>query len=282
MNLPATSALVPTDIDASPEDVLATLREGELDIEGRLVDASNVALRVWVASAQAEGSTDPIAAVYKPIRGEQPLWDFPDDSLAAREAAAFIVSQAGGWDLVPPTVLREGPLGAGSLQLWVGPLDARPDHELLRVDHGSEVPEGYVPIWSVLDERDRAQIVSHATIPALRDLAVLDVVLNNADRKASAIIVDEGRMWAIDQGLCFHAQPKLRTCLWGFADEAIDDENLERLELLAGFLREDNPLEGLLTGREMLALQSRCARLLREQNYPKVPEGRTPLPWPLW
>lgn len=275
------SVPVPTDTDASDEAVLAILREGELEIEGRLVDASNVALRVWVGGVASEGQ-DRVAAVYKPIRGEQPLWDFPDDSLAAREAAAFLVSQAGGWDLVPPTVLREGPLGAGSLQLWVGPLDERPDHELLRVDRGSDVPDGYVPIWSVLDDRDRSQIVSHATIPALRDLAVLDVVLNNADRKASAIIVDEGRVWAIDQGLCFHSAPKLRTCLWGFAGEPLGDDNLERLECLSTFLRADNPLDALLTATELVALRSRCARLLREQNYPKVPQGRTPLPWPLW
>jgi len=271
---------VPTDIDASRGDVLAALREGELDIEGRLVDASNVALRVWV-EGRDPGSQ--IAAVYKPIRGESPLWDFPDDSLAAREAAAFLVSQAGGWDLVPPTVLRDGPLGAGSLQLWVGPLDERPDHELLRVDSGSQAPRGYVPIWSVLDNRDRPQIVSHSDVQALRDLAVLDTVLNNADRKASAIIVDdEGRVWAIDQGLCFHHSPKLRTCLWGFAEEPLDAGNLARLERLAKFLTEANPLDALLTSAELTALASRCRRLLRDETYPKVPEGRTPLPWPLW
>nr|WP_179480770.1 SCO1664 family protein [Allobranchiibius huperziae] len=270
------SAPVPTATDASSDDILAILGEGELEIEGRLVDASNVALRVWA------GIDDPIAAVYKPIRGERPLWDFPDDSLAAREVAAFTVSDVGGWDLVPPTVLREGPLGAGSVQQWVGPLDERPDHELLRVDRGSDVPEGYVPIWSVLDDYDRSQIVSHSTTQALRDLAVLDAVMNNADRKASAIIVDEGRVWAIDQGLCFNSAPKLRTCLWGFAGDPIDQENLLRLERLATFLREDKPLEGLLTEVELEALRSRCARLLREETYPKVPEGRTPLPWPLW
>lgn len=274
------SVPVPTDIDANREDVLATLREGELDIEGRLVDASNVALRVW---ARSNESDEAIAAVYKPIRGESPLWDFPDDSLATREAAAFLVSQAGGWDLVPPTVLRDGPLGAGSLQLWVGPLDERPDHELLRVDPGSQAPDGYVEVLSVFDQRDRPQVVSHADVQALRDLAVLDTVLNNADRKASAIIVDEDeRVWAIDQGLCFHSAPKLRTCLWGFAEDPVDAKNLERLERLAKFLSGQHLLDGLLTAPELFALKARCDRLLREEVYPKVPEGRTPLPWPLW
>lgn len=269
---------MPTAIDASSPDVRTVLREGELEIEGRLVDASNVALRVWVGDGE-----NPIPAVYKPIRGERPLWDFPEDSLAAREAAAFVVSHAGGWDLIPPTVLRDGPLGVGSVQRWVGPLDERPDHELLRVDRGVTVPDGYVPIWSVMDEYDRAQVVSHARIPALQDLAVLDAVLNNADRKASAIIVDdEGRVWAIDQGLCFHHEPKLRTCLWGFAEEPLSEQNLERLQRLAEFLHADESLASLLTAQEVRALRLRCDRLIRNQQYPKVPEGRTPLPWPLW
>ncbi len=248
-----------------------------MQIEGRLVDASNVALRVWV------GDTDPIAAVYKPVRGERPLWDFPDDSLAAREESAYLVSEAGGWGLVPPTVLRDGPLGPGSLQQWVGPLDERPDHDLLRIDPGEEAPDGYVAIWEVLDERHREQVVSHAAIPELRNLAVLDAVLNNADRKASAIIVDDdARVWAIDQGLCFHSMPKLRTCLWGFAEDPLDEDNLARLERLATYLRDDTPLERLLTPLELRAVQSRCARLLREGTFPAVPEERTPLPWPLW
>ncbi|MDQ2853174.1 SCO1664 family protein [Dermatophilaceae bacterium Sec6.4] len=269
---------MPTATGASSPDVLAVLREGEVEIEGRLVDASNVAMRVWIGSGE-----DRTPAVYKPIRGEQPLWDFRSDSLAAREVAAFLVSQAGGWDLIPPTVFRDGPLGAGSVQRWVGPLDARPDHELLRVDRGNEPPTGYVAIWSVFDESDRAQVVSHAIIPALQDLAVLDAVLNNADRKASAIIVDEDeRLWAIDQGLCFHEEPKLRTCLWGFAGDPLSTANLARLRRLQEFLREDQQVAALLSVREFTALLARCDQLVSTQQYPEVPEGRTPLPWPLW
>lgn len=269
---------MPTAIDA--ERLQRLLRDAPLEIEGRLVEASNFVLRVWV-----EDDGERIPAVYKPIRGEQPLWDFPEGTLAAREYVAYVIAAAGGWECVPVTALRpDGPMGAGSVQQWVGPLEPVEENDLLRIDPIEAVPAGYLPVLGVHDEHDRPLVVSHAAQDELRDVALLDVVLNNADRKGSALIVDDGHLYAIDHGLTMHAEEKLRTVLWGFAGEELSDAEVRRLETLrdrvAGVLGEQ--LCDVIQGGELEALRERLDELLEARHFPAPPDDRHPLPWPLW
>lgn len=257
------------------------LESGTLEVEGQLVAASNLALRVWMTAG-----SDRIAAVYKPIRGERPLHDFPADTLAGREWAAFRVSDAGGWDVIPPTVLRNGPFGRGSVQQWVGPLDPDPDEvgDVLHVGPIEDMPAGHCPIAELEDELGRDVVVSHSSADVVRSVAALDVLLNNADRKASALINDGPRLWAIDHGLCFHNQNKLRTVLWGFAGDELSDADLVRLDTLLNALESGliEELEQVLDDSEIYALVTRVERLRRSGRMPQVPVGRYPLPWPLW
>lgn len=267
-------------LDPASDPVLRLLADSELDIEGRLLDASNVALRVWVSDADRR-----VAAVYKPIRGERPLWDFPDGSLAGRELAASLVSDATGWNFVPRTVLREGPLGPGTVQQWVGPLEGRDDPEFVRIDPLEQMPEGNVAVLMVRDERDRPLVVSHSDTPRLRSLALFDVLVNNADRKASALLADDRTFWAIDHGLCFHEEDKLRTVFWGFAGQSLREADIVALQrfssaLANGELAQDLAL--VLTDSELHALHRRLDALLAERRMPDVPDDRHPLPWPLW
>jgi uncharacterized repeat protein (TIGR03843 family) len=269
---------VPTAIDA--ERLQRLLIDGPLEVEGRLVEASNFVLRVWV-----EDAGERIAAVYKPIRGEQPLWDFPEGTLASREYAAYLISSAGGWDCVPVTALRpDGPMGAGSVQQWVGPLDPVAENDLLRIDPIAAVPSGYLPVLGVHDEDDQPLVVSHAAHDALRGVALLDVVLNNADRKGSALILEDDHLYAIDHGLTLHAEEKLRTVLWGFAGQELSPAELDRVKAvrdgLAGALGES--LHGVIQQEELVALRDRLDLLLETRQLPAPPDDRHPLPWPLW
>ncbi len=269
---------MPTAIDA--ERLQRLLLDGPLEVEGRLVEASNFVLRVWI-----EDEGERIPAVYKPIRGEQPLWDFPEGTLASREYAAYLISSTGGWDCVPVTALRpDGPMGAGSVQQWVGPLDPVAENDLLRIDPVAAVPSGYLPVLGVHDQDDQPLVVSHAALDALRGVALLDVVLNNADRKASALILDAGHLYAVDHGLTLHAEEKLRTVLWGFAGQDLSPVEVDRIETvrdeLAGPLGEK--LDGVIQQEEVEALQDRVDRLLALRQFPAPPDDRHPLPWPLW
>jgi len=270
---------VPTDTSAERAAVIELLADGEMEVEGRLVEASNVVLRVWLTKGG-----DRIPAVYKPVRGERPLWDFPEDTLACREVGAWLVAQAGGWDVVPPTVLRDGPLGAGSVQQWVGALSDWQDSGLVRLDRPSEVPKDFLVVLSAEDSRGDPLMVSHASSQQVREVALLDVVLNNADRKGSALIVDGDRLWAIDHGLCFHTEDKLRTVLWGFAGETLTHAERGRLEALLAALDGElcARLHVLLDPEEIGALRDRLERLLAVSRFPQAPVDRTPLPWPLW
>jgi uncharacterized repeat protein (TIGR03843 family) len=232
------------------DDALALLRCGEIEVEGRVVDASNATLYCAV-------SADGVAAacVYKPVAGERPLWDFPDGTLAGREVAAFEVSAATGWDIVPPTVLRDGPLGPGMVQLWIDPDE---DVDLLRLIRRHD------------DER-------------LRRVAAFDAVVNNADRKGGHLLPTAGgRLYGVDHGVCFHVEDKLRTVLWQWAAQRIpldDVAVLERLDAdLGGTL--GTRLGDLLTPREVRATQLRLRRLLRSGLFPE-PGGEWPaVPWP--
>ncbi|MGY1733143.1 SCO1664 family protein [Geodermatophilus sp. SYSU D01045] len=234
---------------ATAAEARALLREGEIDVEGRMLDASNVTLFGTVRTGTLEAE-----CVYKPVAGERPLWDFPDGTLAGREVSAALVSEATGWDVVPPTVLREGPFGPGMVQLWI---DGDPDVDLaafVRSDH-----------------------------PGLRRMAVFDAVVNNADRKGGHIIpTTSGHVYGVDHGICFSTDPKLRTLLWRWAGRPLPLEALAVLERLADDLRGDlgAALHEHLTRREVRCTQQRVAELLRTQLHPE-PSGDWPaLPWP--
>jgi hypothetical protein len=230
-------------------EALHLLQTGEIDLEGRMLDASNVTLVGTIRSGDVEGE-----CVYKPVAGERPLWDFPDGTLAGREISAFLVSEATGWRVVPPTVLREGPFGPGMVQLWI--------------DGDEDV--------------DLAEFVRRDD-PALRRMAVFDAVVNNADRKGGHIIpMPDGHVYGVDHGICFSIDPKLRTLLWRWAGRPIPLAALEVLERLAEDLRGDlgEQLHEHLTRREVRRTQQRVADLLRSKLHPE-PSGDWPaLPWP--
>ncbi|HWP64084.1 MAG TPA: SCO1664 family protein [Candidatus Binatia bacterium] len=275
-----------------PRALLELIASGELAILGRLVGSSNNAL---LAVARAGGGTqgigeDPgrgaaaasagsnggrgegpgapresteggqgaegfeIPVVYKPIAGERPLWDFPDGTLAHREVAAYLLAEAAGWSIVPPTVFRDGPFGPGMVQLWV---EADP-------------------------AVDRVALVVGAD-PRLRPIALFDVVANNADRKVGHLIpTPAGRILGVDHGICFHAEPKLRTVLWAWRGEPLTADEQDRLadlrDRLLGPLAEE--LEHHLSRGEVMALRRRIERLLRNPCFPDPDPDRPAIPWP--
>ena len=231
--------------------MLALLREGAIEILGLIPYSSNYTFLTRVTKGD-----DVVDAVYKPRRGERPLWDFPDGTLAAREVAAWLVSEA-SWGIVPPTVLRDdAPLGPGSLQLFV-PHD--PDRHY----------------FVVMDDR----------LEDLERFAAFDAVVNNADRKAGHVIEDAtGRLWAVDHGLTFHVEPKLRTVIWAFAEESLTSPLRKTLEELGAALADASGLGGdleeLLSPDESAATLERVEALLIDDRFP-APQGPRPLPWPL-
>ena len=274
MSLPAPS----TQEDVA--HVLDVLTFGEIELEGRLVDASNVALL-----GQLELGDIRTRVIYKPVEGERPLWDFADGTLAAREAAAFVLSAVGGWNLVPPTVIRDGPLGPGSVQLWV---DAAPGgtQGLIDVVARAELLPGWLPVFEAQLADGTAVVVAHADRPELASAAVFDVVINNADRKGSHLVLDQSdSLWGFDHGVSCHSDPKLRTVLWGWAGKPLPETELSRLEALSGWL--GNPLspvsrtiKALLSPSEVDAVSRRIAGLLATGRFPE-PNGRGPaVPWP--
>jgi uncharacterized repeat protein (TIGR03843 family) len=231
------------------DGAMRLLRDGELEIEGRLVDASNATL---FCTASLDGVA--AAVVYKPVQGERPLWDFPDGTLAGRELAAYLVSQATGWDVVPPTVLREGPFGTGMCQLWVDVDESVDLVELARSDH-----------------------------PALRRMAVFDAVVNNADRKGGHLLpTAAGHVHGVDHGVCFSAEDKLRTLLWQWRGRSLPEEALEVLGRvraeLEGPLAEQ--LADHLTRTEVRATIARVDRLLTTARYPLPSQDWPAIPWP--
>jgi uncharacterized repeat protein (TIGR03843 family) len=245
---------------------------------GALADASNLALLV-----RLEDDEGPLA-IYKPIRGERPLWDFPDGSLAAREVAAHLISTTGGWDVVPETVLRDGPRGPGSVQRWVGDPETPPDHvvDLVAPD---AVPQGWLAVLRGEDERGRPVLVVHEDSPVVRAVAAFDAVINNSDRKGSHLVREGDRLRGFDHGVSLHEEPKLRTVLWGFAGQPLPDDDLARITRVGDALADGGSLlraglAPLLTPGEVTALRARCAALLDHAAYP-VPSGDWPaIPWP--
>lgn len=232
--------------------LLHILQNGELQLEGEFLWGSNSTFYITVSLNNGVWK-----AVYKPLRGERLLWDFPHYTLAKREVAAYLVSQALGWELVPPTVFRkDGPLGAGSIQLYI-------DHD----------PEYHFFTFTSLDRQ------------RLRPVVTFDLVVNNADRKGSHVVVDQqGHIWCIDHGICFHKQEKLRTVLWDFAGESIPQDLVEDLVRLKHELQTEvawvKELRSYLSIVEIAAMQRRINALIQKPLFPAPPEDRRPYPWP--
>ncbi len=286
---------VPDDDDGE-RATLDLLASGELDIEGRLVDASNATLYCTIRpggsggpgghgghgghggtgspSQGGSGGMGPpgkrsrgglggivppdyrVACVYKPIAGERPLWDFPMGTLAGREVAAYVVSRAAGWDVVPPTVMRDGPFGPGMCQLWI---DHDPDVDLIAMSRRAD----------------------HA---GLRDMAVFDAVVNNADRKIGHLLpVADGHLYGCDHGVCFAEDYKLRTVLWQWRGKTLPRRSLEALRRLNTQLNEGNleaELSSLLAASEIAATKIRVETLLKHRVHPYPPADWPAVPWP--
>lgn len=260
------------DLDAA----LELLREGTISVEGRLVDASNATLFCEISHDGTDSR-----CVYKPVAGERPLWDFPDGTLAGREVAAYAVSHASGWRVVPPTVLREGPFGPGMVQLWVDTVE-EPD-ELVDVMAPEALPAGWLRVLDALGSDGEPVVLGHADDERLRRIAVLDVVLNNADRKGGHVLVEgDGTVRGVDHGVSFHTEPKLRTVLWGWAGEQLRPAEVEVLERLQADLDGDlgSVLAGLVSRPELRATQRRVALLLQERRLPFPVDGWPAIPWP--
>lgn len=248
--------------------------EGELTLIGRIRSASN---------ATFLGRIDGAVVVYKPVAGETPLWDFPGATLAHRELAAFLISQALGWEVVPETWLRAGPHGVGMVQRW-----QQPDEDLRAVDllPSDEVPaEGWRRVLEGEDEAGRRVALLHEDSPALRRMAVFDVVVNNADRKGDHVLaMSDGHRFGVDHGLTFHTEHKLRTVLWGWVGEPLLPEERDGVARLREGLRGTlgQALAPLLSEDELLALADRCEQLVAQGRFPE-PAGDMPaVPWPLF
>jgi len=229
---------------------LRLLEHGELIVQGRVVAASNATFLGTVSDGD-----ESVTCVYKPVRGERPLEDFPDGTLWKRERAAFLLSEASGWSIVPPTVTRDrGPFGEGMAQLWID------------VDPGADV-------WKMVNEPDER----------LRRIALFDAAVNNADRKGGHLLPTlGGHVYGVDHGICFAAEPKLRTILWDWRGEPIAPVELEVLRSLRAML--DGPLcealQRLISPAEMRALNARLDRLIRTKVFPQPDPYRMAVPWP--
>jgi uncharacterized repeat protein (TIGR03843 family) len=257
---------------------LASLLAGDLELEGRILPASNA---TFYGSVHAEEGR--VACVYKPVAGERPLWDFPDRTLASREVAAYLVSEALGWDIVPPTVLRDGPAGPGMVQAWREP---DPEQDPVDVVPRGQVPDGFRVVLDAHDGDDAEVSLIHEDTAPLRRMAVFDVVVNNADRKGGHVLaMTDGHRHGVDHGVCFHVDNKLRTVLWGWAEEPLEAEHRFAVEgLLAELATAGSELAvslaDLLAPAEVHAVSQRCARLLARGRMP-VPSGAWPaIPWP--
>ncbi|MVO90113.1 SCO1664 family protein [Streptomyces sp. p1417] len=313
----------PERIPAGSVTPVELLTRGELTVRGQIREASNAVLYCTIAYEEQTA-----ACVYKPVAGERPLWDFPDGTLARREVAAYEVSEALGWGLVPPTVLRDGPYGEGMVQLWIEAGDgadaAAPEAddaaaggtdggaapgtddapapgagdgvggadgdggagaELLALVEGDEPGDGWKAIGYAQVEEGRTALLVHADDARLRRLAVLDAVINNADRKGGHLLPGrDGRLFGIDHGVTFNVADKLRTLLWGWAGEKLPDEAVTALGALREALAAGAPLAGrlgeLLTPAEVDAVRGRVAALLASGRHP-APSGEWPaIPWP--
>ncbi len=247
------------------------LLAGALTLHGRVMPASN---------ATFVGEIDERRVIYKPVAGERPLWDFPDGTLAAREEAAYVVSEALGWHVVPLTFRRDGPHGPGMVQLWQEP---DPVQEAVTLVDTEVVPDGFLHVFDGLDDRDNVVSLVHEDTPELRRMAVFDAVVNNADRKGGHVLaMTDGHRYGVDHGLTFHVEHKLRTVLWGWAGDLLTDADRVSLDQLADRLDDElgEQLGDLLTWHEVEATRRRVKRLLRIGTLPEPGQGWRAIPWP--
>jgi hypothetical protein len=232
------------------KDLIPALEFGEIELKGQFLIGSNYTFLVTVKHEGQE-----IPAVYKPRRGEQSLWDFPEASLAGREVAAYLVSEALGFGFIPLTVLRDGPFGPGSLQQYI--------------EHNPNLH------YFTFKSADRLR---------LRPVVLFDLLVNNADRKGGHILLQKGtrKLTLIDHGLCFHAEDKLRTVIWDFAGEELSPELVSALETFRSVLRLRlcTELQRYLTPEEIAALHARTEALLANPVFPHPPEDRRSFPYP--
>lgn len=256
--------------------LLHDLTVGELEIVGRLTAASNTTLLCRVETAQG-----PRQCVYKPVRGERPLWDFPAATITGREIAAYELDRALGWGVVPPTGWRaDGPAGAGMCQLWI---DEDPGAPMVGVVAADDVPPGWLVVLEAQDRAGSPVALVHADVDALRRIALFDVLANNADRKGGHVLVDAaGRAWGIDHGVTFSAEDKLRTVLWGWTGTPVPTELLESVAELDRALRPGyEAIDRWLAPQERAALRGRVDALLSARRFPEPGEGWPPIPWPV-
>ena len=228
------------------------MQSGELSVTGRLVDASNATL--YGAIKPIDGAeSDEIRVIYKPVAGERPLWDFPDGNLANREYAAFLISEIAEWNLVPTTILREGPFGPGMVQQWID-----------------------------IDETVDLALFYSQDQPLLRKLALFDAVINNTDRKIGHLLpTADGKLMGCDHGVTFHHEDKLRTVLWQWAGMALSDqEKIELRKLVEEILKEQVVFQELLTEIELRALFARIERLISSGIFPEPSDEWPAVPWP--
>jgi uncharacterized repeat protein (TIGR03843 family) len=236
----------------SLDTTLAILSQGEISLVGEFLWGSNYTFLVDIHHDEHQ-----TRAIYKPARGEQPLWDFDSGTLAAREVAAYLTSRELGWGMVPPTILRQdGPAGFGSLQLFI---DVDPERHYFSFSE---------------DEK-----------PHLIPVALFDLLINNADRKGGHVLLDaQQKVWLIDHGVSFHEEYKLRTVIWDFVGEAIPEPLLADLEDFRSRLADDASLKAsfaeLLTEAEIAAMLQRADEMLTDPYFPAPGPGR-PYPWPL-
>jgi uncharacterized repeat protein (TIGR03843 family) len=223
---------------------------GDLEITGRLVDASNATLFGTVTLG-----SESFEVIYKPVAGERPLWDFPDGTLADREYAAFLLSDLSGFNLVPPTILREGPAGFGMVQRWID------------IDDSINLAEFF-----------------GQDLPALRELALFDSIINNTDRKIGHLLPSvDGHLFACDHGVTFHSEDKLRTVLWQWAGDDLTTEEISKVKSVAERVSNNPDLfASHITSVEYLSLQARISRLLDEAKMPSPSDDWPPIPWPAY
>lgn len=228
------------------KDVTDLILNGNLTVVGRLVDASNATLL-----ANVEGSDPLIEVIYKPVAGERPLWDFPDGNLANREYSAYLLSDLADFNIVPYTVLREGPFGFGMVQEWI------------KVDQNIDVVE--------FGQRSDHQ---------LRKLALFDAIINNTDRKFGHLLVDEnGVLKGCDHGVAFHSEDKLRTVLWQFSEQPFLPEELSLLNNVKS-IDLNEVFSNYLTKEEVAAITSRTDNLISSARFPEPSEAWPAVPWP--
>ena len=219
------------------------LDSGELEIIGRLVDASNASLLCKLPDGRQ--------AIYKPIAGERPLWDFPDGNLASREVAAFYLSEVGDFNLVPRTVLRDGPFGLGAVQEWI---DVSEDKDVIEIAQSQD--------------------------SQIRKLALFDVVINNADRKFGHILVTSvGAIFGCDHGVSLHEEGKLRTVIWQFTEMELTQTEIAQISNLTTSIDREY-LKSLLSNTEIDALFARLAKLLEDRRFPSPNPNWPAVPWP--